>query len=59
MLLGAFVTKIWVPNPCDIDGHSWSLEDLGKGKRERKAMERRKREEREAAELANSGGAGE
>ena len=53
MLLGAFVTKIWVPNPCDIDGHSWSLEDLGKGKRERKAMERRKREERKAAERAN------
>ncbi|OCK96699.1 MFS general substrate transporter [Cenococcum geophilum 1.58] len=53
MALGAFVTKIWVPNPCDIDGNSWSLEDLGKGKRERKAMERRKREEREAAELAN------
>ena len=54
MLLGAFVTKIWVPNPCDIDGHSWSLEDLGKGKRERMAMERRNREKKEAAELANS-----
>ena len=54
MLLGAFVTKIWVPNPCDIDGHSWSLEDLGKGKRERMAMERRNREEKEAAKLANS-----
>lgn len=50
MLLGAFVTKIWVPNPCDTNGDSWSLEDLGKG---RKAMERRKREEREAAERAN------
>lgn len=55
MLLGAFVTKIWLPNPCDINGRSRSLEDLGKGKRERLAMERREKEERRAAEQANSG----
>ena len=52
MLLGAFFTKIWVANPCDIDGNPRSLEDLGKGKQARQAMEK---EEKEARNLITSG----
>jgi len=40
MVLGAIVTKVWVPKPVDIWGHSRSLEDLGLGKHERKRMQR-------------------
>jgi MFS transporter, PHS family, inorganic phosphate transporter len=46
MLLAAFITKIWVPNPCDIDGNSRSLEGLGRGKEARKAMEKAEKEAR-------------
>jgi PHS family inorganic phosphate transporter-like MFS transporter len=50
MILGAFVTKIWVPNPCDVYGESRSLEDLSKGKRARKEMEKEEKEELRRAE---------
>jgi MFS transporter, PHS family, inorganic phosphate transporter len=40
MILGAIITKIWVPNPVDIWGNSRSLEDLSLGKHERKRMEK-------------------
>ena len=39
MILGAIITKLWVPNPCDIYNEPRSLEDLGKGKKARKKME--------------------
>ncbi|OCK85454.1 MFS general substrate transporter [Lepidopterella palustris CBS 459.81] len=50
MLAGASVTKAWVPNPCDINGDSRSLEDLGQGKQWRKKMEERERKEKKAAD---------
>jgi PHS family inorganic phosphate transporter-like MFS transporter len=46
MLFGAYITKIWVPNPCDIDGRSRSLEELGRGKEARKQMEEEERDAR-------------
>jgi MFS transporter, PHS family, inorganic phosphate transporter len=52
MLLGAFITKVWVPNPCDIDGNSRSLEDLGRGKEAREAMEQAEKAARELASNA-------
>ena len=55
MILGAFITKIWVPNPCDIYGESRSLEDLSKGKRARKRMEEDEKIELRAAEQARYG----
>jgi PHS family inorganic phosphate transporter-like MFS transporter len=39
MILGAYITKAWVPNPCDIYNESRSLEDLSKGKKARKLLE--------------------
>jgi hypothetical protein len=44
MLIGAVITKGLVPNPVDIWGHSRSLEDLGRGKAERKRLEREEAE---------------
>jgi len=43
MFLGALVTKLAVPNPCDIDGNPRSLEELGKGKAYRLKLERDER----------------
>jgi hypothetical protein len=48
MLLEALISKIWVPNPSDIDGNPRSLEDLGKGKAYRLGLEAAERAEREA-----------
>jgi len=36
---GAVLTKLWVPNPCDINGESRKLEDLSEGKSKRKELE--------------------
>jgi hypothetical protein len=47
MLLGAFITKQWGPNPCDIDGNPRRLEDLGKGRAARQRIERDERQSRE------------
>lgn len=55
MVLGAILTKVWVPNPCDIDGNSRSLEELAKGKRARKRMEEEERLERRRARQARHG----
>lgn len=44
MVFGAIITKIWVPNPCNIWGQSRSLEDLGLGKAARKRMEKDERD---------------
>ncbi|KAI9764636.1 MAG: hypothetical protein M1840_008133 [Geoglossum simile] len=52
---GAVLTKLWVPNPCDINGKSRNLEDLSKGKSGRKALEVRELEERQPP--AREGGA--
>jgi PHS family inorganic phosphate transporter-like MFS transporter len=49
MFPGAFITKIAVPNPCDLDGNSRSLEDLGMGKVARLLMEREESAKRELA----------
>jgi len=38
-ILGALITKFWVPNPCDINGESRKLEDLCDGKAARKRLE--------------------
>jgi len=38
-ILGAVVTKYWVPNPCDINGDSRKLEELSDGKAARKILE--------------------
>jgi len=46
MLIGAFFTWWWVPNPCDIQGQPRSLEELGVGKQKRQAMEWAERENR-------------
>jgi hypothetical protein len=40
MAAGATITKFWVPNPVDIWGRSRTLEDLGRGKAERRRIER-------------------
>ena len=53
MLLGALITKAWVPNPCDIHGNSRSLEDLGRGKQAREAMEKAEKAEKKARERPN------
>ena len=55
MILGAFITKLWVPNPCDIYGESRSLEDLSNGKRARKKMEEDEKIELRRAEQARYG----
>ena len=55
MILGAIVTKLWVPNPCDIYGEPRSLEDLGKGKKARKQMDEDERRNLRAAEQARYG----
>lgn len=55
MILGALITKLWVPNPCDIYGESRSLEDLSKGKKARKKMEEAEKIERQMAEQAKYG----
>jgi hypothetical protein len=44
MVIGAVVTKVWVPNPVDVWGRSRSLEQLSLGKAERKRLERDERE---------------
>ncbi|KAE9988762.1 hypothetical protein EG328_007366 [Venturia inaequalis] len=44
MASGAIITKLWVPNPCNILGQSRSLEDLGLGKAARKRMEKDERD---------------
>jgi PHS family inorganic phosphate transporter-like MFS transporter len=49
MLLGAVLTKAWVPNPCDINGNPRSLEELGKGKVARLRMEREEKEQQAAS----------
>ena len=46
MIIGAEVTKIWVPNQCDTYGESRSLEDLSKCKKARQRMEEEERQER-------------
>jgi len=43
MLLGAFLTWCWVPDPCDVNGNPRSLEELSQGKQARMEMERRER----------------
>jgi len=55
MILGAFITKVWVPNPCDIYGQSRSLEDLSKGKKARKKMEEDEKLDLRRAEQARYG----
>ncbi len=55
MIIGAGVTKVWVPNPCDIYGETRSLEDLSKGKKERLRMEEVERQEKISAEQARYG----
>ena len=50
MVIGAYITKVWVPNPCDINGDSRSLEDLGQGKEARKKLED---DEKKAKRLAD------
>ena len=55
MILGAFITKFWVPNPCDIYGESRSLEDLSNGKRARRKMEEDEKIELRRAEQARYG----
>lgn len=44
MASGAIITKLWVPNPCNIWDKSRSLEDLGLGKAARKRMEKDERD---------------
>lgn len=55
MVFGAIITKVWVPNPCDIYGETRSLEDLSKGKKARKKMEEDEKLEKRAAERARYG----
>jgi PHS family inorganic phosphate transporter-like MFS transporter len=55
MMIGAGVTKVWVPNPCDAFGESRSLESLSKGKKARQKMEEEERQERRLAEQARYG----
>jgi len=55
MILGAYITIVWVPNPCDIYGESKSLEDLSKGKQERKIMEVKEKLDARRAEQARYG----
>jgi MFS transporter, PHS family, inorganic phosphate transporter len=57
MILGAFVTQLWVPNPCDIYGQSRSLEDLSNGKKARKKLEEDEKIELRKAEQARYGNA--
>lgn len=44
MGVGAFTTRMWMPNPSNIWGQSRSLEDLSMGKRARERYERQERE---------------
>lgn len=44
MVSGALITKLWVPNPCNIFGQSRSLEDLGLGKAARRRLEKDERD---------------
>jgi PHS family inorganic phosphate transporter-like MFS transporter len=55
MVFGAIITKVWVPNPCDIYGETRSLEDLSKGKKARKKMEDDEKLEKRADERARYG----
>ncbi|KAH9210727.1 inorganic phosphate transporter 1-4 /Pi cotransporter [Leptodontidium sp. 2 PMI_412] len=55
MIAGAWITRIWVPNPCDIYNESRSLEDLSKGKKTRKIMEADEKREARRAEQARYG----
>ena len=55
MILGAYITRVWVPNPCDIYGESRSLADLSKGKKERKKLETNERQDIRTSELARYG----
>jgi PHS family inorganic phosphate transporter-like MFS transporter len=55
MILGAVITKTWVPNPCDIFGESRSLEDLSKGKKARKMMEKDEKAELRRVQQARYG----
>jgi hypothetical protein len=55
MVLGAYITKLWVPKPCDIYGESRSLEDLSKGKRVRQQMEQDEKIELRNTEKARYG----
>jgi MFS transporter, PHS family, inorganic phosphate transporter len=55
MIIGAGVTKVWVPNPCDAFGESRTLEDLSKGKKARQRMEEEERQEKRLAEQARYG----
>jgi PHS family inorganic phosphate transporter-like MFS transporter len=41
---GAFISKIWMPNPCNIWGQSRTLEDLALGKKARARYERQEKE---------------
>jgi hypothetical protein len=44
-----------VPNPCDIYGESRSLADLSKGKKERRKIETKERQDIRTSELARYG----
>jgi len=55
MIMGAVITKLYVPNPCDIYNESRSLEDLSKGKKARKMLEAEERREARRAEEARYG----
>jgi hypothetical protein len=55
MILGAYITRAWVPNPCDIYGESRSLADLSKGKKERRKIETKERQDIRMSELARYG----
>jgi len=44
MVFGAVITKVWVPNPCNLWNQSRSLEELGLGKASRKRMEKEERD---------------
>lgn len=55
MIMGALITKLYVPNPYDISNESRSLEDLSKGKKARKMLEAEERREARKAEEARYG----
>jgi hypothetical protein len=57
MILGAYITKALVPNPCDIYHESRSLEDLSRGKQARKFLEAEEKREAKRAEQARYGNA--
>ena len=54
MLVGAALTRYLTPETCDIHGKSRKLEDLAKGKRHRREMEREERDAEESNGSSNN-----